>query len=125
MAAWCICPLFPALVNGIGAFGGLYEGGNQVLDPDDQFGECRTGAAGCISGRAPGCVPRPRRSSSAASFMRPLCVIELRFSPQLHNWVYGYHQHDFVQTIRDGGYPADGLHGARADGCASGWPRPR
>jgi hypothetical protein len=34
----------------------------------------------------------------------PLCLIELRLSPQLHHWVYGYHQHEFVQTVRDGGY---------------------
>ncbi len=31
-------------------------------------------------------------------------LIELRLSPQLNSWVYGYHQHDFVQTIRDGGF---------------------
>ena len=30
--------------------------------------------------------------------------IELRLSPQLHNWIYGFHQSDFVQTIRYGGY---------------------
>jgi hypothetical protein len=30
--------------------------------------------------------------------------IELRMSPQLHNWVYGFHQSDFIQTIRFGGY---------------------
>jgi hypothetical protein len=34
----------------------------------------------------------------------PLCLIEMRFSPQLHRWVYGFHQHDFGQTIRDDGY---------------------
>jgi hypothetical protein len=32
-------------------------------------------------------------------------LIELRLSPQLHAWVYGYHQHpDFLQTLRFGGY---------------------
>lgn len=30
--------------------------------------------------------------------------VELRMSPQLHNWVYGYHAHLFAQQIRDGGY---------------------
>ena len=34
----------------------------------------------------------------------PLCWLEIRMSPQLHLWVYGYHQHAFVQTIREGGY---------------------
>ena len=32
-------------------------------------------------------------------------LLELRLSPQLHAWVYGYHQHpDFQQTVRFGGY---------------------
>ncbi len=34
-----------------------------------------------------------------------LMLIELRFSPQLHRWVYGYHQHSFVQHVRDGFRP--------------------
>ena len=34
----------------------------------------------------------------------PLCLIEVRMSPQLHIWLYGYHQHQFAQSIRFGGY---------------------
>lgn len=34
----------------------------------------------------------------------PLCLIEIKFSPQLHNWVYGFHQHAFNQTRRLGGW---------------------
>lgn len=30
--------------------------------------------------------------------------IEGRFSPQLHRWIYGYHQNDFSMTFRWGGY---------------------
>jgi len=33
-----------------------------------------------------------------------LQLIELRLSPQLHRWVYGFFQHSFAQTIRDGGF---------------------
>jgi hypothetical protein len=33
-----------------------------------------------------------------------LMLFELRMSPQLHNWVYGYHPHEFVQQVREGGY---------------------
>ena len=34
-----------------------------------------------------------------------LMVLEMRFSPQLHRWVYGYHARAaFVQTMRWGGY---------------------
>lgn len=34
-----------------------------------------------------------------------LMLVEIRLSPQLHNWVYGYHQHSFLQHIRDGFRP--------------------
>jgi hypothetical protein len=33
-----------------------------------------------------------------------LVWVEIRMSPQFHNWIYGYAQHEFSQTIRDGGY---------------------
>ena len=33
-----------------------------------------------------------------------LMFVELIMSPQLHRWVYGFHQHGFNQTIRAGGY---------------------
>jgi hypothetical protein len=31
-------------------------------------------------------------------------LIESRFSPQMNVWVYGFFQHDFFQTIRQGGF---------------------
>ncbi|MFT5443635.1 MAG: hypothetical protein ACI8W3_002685 [Myxococcota bacterium] len=31
-------------------------------------------------------------------------LIELQISPQLHKFLYGYHQHSFAQTLRPGGY---------------------
>lgn len=34
----------------------------------------------------------------------PLCWYEIRFSPQLHAMVYGFHQHSFAQTFRFGGW---------------------
>jgi hypothetical protein len=103
MAAWCICPLFPAVVNGIGPLGGLYEGSNQVLNQTliwgvpYWFGRLYLGSPGGL------------RAAAAAIILggliyAPLCLLELRLSPQLHRWVYGFHQHDFVQTQRDGGY---------------------
>jgi hypothetical protein len=33
-----------------------------------------------------------------------LILIEARLSPQLHSWVYGFHQHSFMQHVRGGGY---------------------
>lgn len=34
----------------------------------------------------------------------PLCLWEIRMSPQLHATLYGFHQHDWTQTLRLGGY---------------------
>lgn len=31
-------------------------------------------------------------------------LLEVRVSPQLHSWVYGFFPHDFVQHIRNGGF---------------------
>jgi len=33
-----------------------------------------------------------------------LMLFEVRMSPQLHNWVYGYFPHSFLQQIRGGGF---------------------
>ncbi len=33
-----------------------------------------------------------------------LMLIEIRLSPQLNNWVYGFHQHSFAQSMRNGGF---------------------
>ncbi len=33
-----------------------------------------------------------------------LALVEIRFSPQLHRWTYGFHQMDFAMTMRWGGY---------------------
>lgn len=40
---------------------------------------------------------------SGLAYSLPI-LIEARMSPQLNVWVYGFHQHDFAQTIRFGGY---------------------
>lgn len=34
----------------------------------------------------------------------PLCLYEVRMSPQLHNMVYGFHQHQFIQSRRFEGW---------------------
>lgn len=31
-------------------------------------------------------------------------LLEVRISPQLHRWVYGFFPHDFIQSMRDGGF---------------------
>ncbi|VTU01964.1 Uncharacterized protein OS=Chlorobium limicola (strain DSM 245 / NBRC 103803) GN=Clim_1847 PE=4 SV=1: O-antigen_lig [Gemmataceae bacterium] len=39
-----------------------------------------------------------------AAAYAPLCLLETAVSPQLHRWVYGFHQHEFGQSIRFSGY---------------------
>ena len=34
----------------------------------------------------------------------PFCLYEMRMSPQLHNMIYGYFQHSFIQHARYGGW---------------------
>jgi hypothetical protein len=41
---------------------------------------------------------------TAALFYSLLMLFEIRMSPQLHRWVYGYFPHQFAQTMRDGGF---------------------
>lgn len=31
-------------------------------------------------------------------------LFEVRFSPQLHNWIYGFFPHSFIQHMREGGF---------------------
>lgn len=31
-------------------------------------------------------------------------LLEIRLSPQLHRWVYGYHSGEFIQNMREGGF---------------------
>jgi hypothetical protein len=40
----------------------------------------------------------------AALLYSPLQFVEMILSPQLHRWVYGFHQHQFAQAMREGGY---------------------
>ena len=41
---------------------------------------------------------------TAALFYSVPMLFEVRMSPQLHNWVYGFFPHNFGQQIRDGGF---------------------
>ena len=41
-------------------------------------------------------------------------LFEIRFSPQLHYWVYGFYSSEFIQEIRGGGFSASGLYGSWA-----------
>ncbi|MGB5812168.1 MAG: hypothetical protein WBG86_16650 [Polyangiales bacterium] len=40
----------------------------------------------------------------AAVLYSGLQIVEMILSPQMHRWVYGFHQHGFGQTMRGGGF---------------------
>ncbi len=99
MIAWCLVPCASSLSNGLG----LYDGCSSVLRQMIIWGlpyftgrmyfndlkSLRVLAIGIVIG---------------GLLYVPLCLIEVRLSPQLHRWIYGYHQHRFTQAIRFGGY---------------------
>ena len=102
MAIFCISPFFTSVlnqINGIGVYDGLSVVLNQIVTWGlpyligrvyfDDLASLRELAIGIFIG---GLV------------YMPLCWIEMRLSPQLHKWIYGFHQHGFIQTIRFGGY---------------------
>lgn len=41
---------------------------------------------------------------AAAIIYSPLILLEIRISPQLHTWVYGFFPHQFIQQVRFDGY---------------------
>jgi hypothetical protein len=99
MVILCLCPVVSSVSNDLGLRDGLRDALHEVLvwgipyflgrlyftDPDALF-ELAVGIfiAGLV------CAP--------------MCLYEIRMSPQLHNMVYGFHQHSFFQHIRYGGY---------------------
>lgn len=96
---FCIAPLASSLTNGLG----LYDGCSAT------FSQLVIWAAPYLVGRL-----YVRSAEDARLFLTclfvggltylPLCWVEMRLSPQLHNWIYGFAQHEFLQTIRGDGY---------------------
>jgi hypothetical protein len=99
MAVWCFCPFISSVCNGLGPYDGLASTVSQIV----AFGlpyfigriyfndlqGLRELATGLIIG---GLV------------YVPLCLFEIRFSPQLHRMIYGYYQWEFGQSKRYGGF---------------------
>ncbi|MCA8921776.1 MAG: O-antigen ligase domain-containing protein [Planctomycetes bacterium] len=96
---WVVGPFATSMSNGLGP----YEGVSSILDQSLEFGipyllarvyfsdavGVRTLVGGLVLG---------------AMLYIPLCLYEVRMSPQLHRIVYGMHQHRFAQTYRLGGW---------------------
>ncbi len=99
MIAWCLCPIPSSITNNLGFYDGFRGAVDQIL----QF------AIPYILGRLYFHDPKGLREVAVGLFVGgliylPLCLIEMRMSPQLHSWVYGYHQHEWGQAFRFGGW---------------------
>jgi hypothetical protein len=99
MALWCVCPLFSSLANELG----VYDGVAQALDLTWTWG------VPYLLGRLYLGTPEGFRELAVVVVLGalvyvPFCLYEMRMSPQLHRFVYGYAQHEFLQTLRYGGY---------------------
>ena len=99
MAAWCVCPFASAISNGLGP----YEAVSAVL------ANVITWGLPYLAGRLYFSDLAGLRELAIGIFIGglvylPLCLFEIRMSPQLHQLVYGFHQHSFGQTMRFGGW---------------------
>ena len=99
MVVWCTVPLVTSFTNGLGPYDGMggvvravFNWGVPYVLGRIYFGDLQ-GARALAMGIVVGGL-----------LYVPLCWLEIRLSPQLHKWVYGYHQHQFAQSRRGGGY---------------------
>jgi O-antigen ligase len=99
MLIWCMCPLMTSLSNGLGMYDGLSAAIQQAILWGLPY----------VMGRAYFGDFKGLRELAIVLFIGgliyiPLCLYEIRMSPQLHSIIYGFHQHNFSQTMRFGGW---------------------
>lgn len=99
MAIWCVSPVAASLTNNLGLYDGLSAMLTQIMTWGIPYflGRIYFNNLAALRVLAKGIV-------MGGLIYVPLCLIEVRLSPQLHRWVYGFHQHSFAQTIRYGGF---------------------
>lgn len=101
MLTWCFCPIVSSLTNSLGWYDGLTESLN------------RTAAWGLpyylgrlYLGNLAGLKELAINIVKGGILYIPLCLYEIRMSPQLHKIIYGYFSHmsGISQAIRFGGW---------------------
>ncbi|MEM8756810.1 MAG: O-antigen ligase domain-containing protein [Planctomycetota bacterium] len=96
---FCLSPFVSSMFNGLG----WYDGVSTILNRTVLWG------LPYFIGRLHFERPGELRDLAVAMIVCgllyvPLCLYEVRMSPQLHNTIYGFMQHDFRQHIRAGGW---------------------
>ena len=99
LIVWCLCPYPAALGNDLTAYDGAAAVAKEfvVWGIPYYLGRAYFSDIVGIRGLAVWLFV-------AGLIYAPLCLYEVRLSPQLHNKIYGYYQHDFAQNIRLGGF---------------------
>lgn len=99
MAGFCLWPLISASLNGVPAS----EGGGTVLQHLIDYGSPYVLGRVYFTGR--GALGELLRAICLSALLYlPLVWYEMRMSPNLHHDIYGFQQHSFVQTWRQGGW---------------------
>jgi hypothetical protein len=99
VAVLCVTPFFSSISNDLGSYDGLSACITQVVFWGMPY------AIGRIAFRSPADLVVICKCLIICGLIYvPFCLLEIRVSPQLHNWVYGFHQHEFAQTARGGGW---------------------
>lgn len=99
MVAWCLAPFFASITNDLG----VYDGGAGVLSRIVMWGVPYWMGRLYLANRE-GMLAWVAALVLGGLIYVPLCLFEVRMSPQLHLWVYGFHPHDFKQMMRDGSF---------------------
>lgn len=97
--AWIFCAPLSGLINGYG----LYDAASSLVNRFLLHG------IPYLLGRIFIVDSKDRKFLMEQFFLAavvyvPLCWFEIRFSPQLHKIVYGFHPHQFAQTVRSVGW---------------------
>jgi hypothetical protein len=98
MLLWCISPFFSSLFNDLGVYDGLSLSMYQSITWGVPYYIARI-----YFNDAAGLKILAMAIFVGALIYIPFCGFELIMSPQLHRMLYGFHQHNFLQTLRDGG----------------------
>ncbi len=99
LIVWCFCPLLSSLTNALGLYDGLSSSFTQIMTWGVPYflGRLYLGSLKGLQQLAIGIV-------WGGLIYVPLCLIEIRLSPQLHQWLYGFSPQSFEQAMRYGGY---------------------
>ena len=98
MILWCTAPFFSSVANGLG----VYDGLSSMLYVTIRWG------IPYYLGRVYFSEVDILKTLALTIFIGglvyvPFSLFELKMSPQLHRLTYGFHQHDFLQTMKEGG----------------------